>query len=157
MKVFKTIEGKVVNVVDYTLSILKKNPDTRIYIGTDSINIADETVFATVIAYRYNSRGAHLIYNKMRVPRAPRLSDDDDRIRLEREVDLSLEIALYLNEKGIHVHYIDLDLNEDEYEGSHKVLQYGKGYCLGIGITPNTKPNETPSARAADHICRGYI
>jgi predicted RNase H-related nuclease YkuK (DUF458 family) len=153
-RVFKTIDEKIVNVVDHTLGILKKNPDTRIYIGTDSINIADKSVFATVIAYRYNQRGAHLIFDKIRIPR---ISDDDYVKRLRKEVDLSLEIAMYLNDKGIHVHYIDLDLNEDEDEGSYKVLQYGKGYCLGIGITPNTKPNETPSARAADQICRGIM
>jgi predicted RNase H-related nuclease YkuK (DUF458 family) len=153
-RVFKTIDEKIVNVVDHTLGILKKNPDTRIYVGTDSINITDKSVFATVIAYRYNQRGAHLIFDKIRIPR---ISDDDYVKRLRKEVDLSLEIAMYLNDKGIHVHYIDLDLNEDEDEGSYKVLQYGKGYCLGIGITPNTKPNETPSARAADHICRGIM
>lgn len=158
-RVFKTLDEKIVNVVDHTLSILKKNPDTRIYIGTDSINIADKTVFATVIAYRYNHRGAHLIFNKVRVPRInqSRMESENMRIRLEREVDLSLEIAMYLNERGIHVHYIDLDLNEDEHTGSHSVLQYGKGYCLGLGFTPNTKPNETPSARAADQICRGIM
>jgi len=151
-RVFKTIDEKIVNVVDHTLGILKKNPDTRIYIGTDSINIADKAVFATVIAYRYNQRGAHLIFNKIRVPRINVYED-----RLRQEVDLSIEIAIYLSQKGIHVHYIDLDLNEEENAGSHSVLSYGKGYCMGIGITPNTKPNETPSARAADQICRGVM
>jgi len=55
MKIFKKIDGTKVDVVKHTLEVIRENPDVKIHIGTDSQNVSHQTVYATVIAYRYGT------------------------------------------------------------------------------------------------------
>ncbi len=68
MKRFRSVDNRVVEVVEHTLGILKRYPNLKVHIGTDSQNIGLETIYVTVIAYRFGIRGVHYIYTKEKVP-----------------------------------------------------------------------------------------
>ena len=64
MRLFKNIKGERIDPVEHTLKILRDYPTVKIHIGSDSQNIGKKTKYATVIAYRYGSRGVHYILSK---------------------------------------------------------------------------------------------
>ena len=68
MKKFRSVDNGYVDPIQHTLEVLKKYPSTKIYIGTDSQNVGIQTVYVTVIAYRFGVRGVHYIYNKEIIP-----------------------------------------------------------------------------------------
>jgi len=65
-KVFKTIDGEIVDIVSHTLKILKDYPTIDIHIGTDSQNHRKHTHYVIVVAYRYGNRGVHYILHKIK-------------------------------------------------------------------------------------------
>ena len=62
---FLKIDGQKIDPLDYTLNIIKKYPDVKIHVGTDSHSINDNTRYITAIAYRFNQSGVHYIYSKV--------------------------------------------------------------------------------------------
>lgn len=149
MKVFKTEEGQVVNAISYSLDILKKNKDVKVYVGTDSQNRKYDTKFITVIAYRSGHRGVHYIYF---VSTEKKFKSKESR--LWREVELSVEVAQWLEDRGIKVFCIDLDLNEKITAGSNNMMAASRGYVIGLGFNCTIKPEEQVATRAADHLVR---
>jgi predicted RNase H-related nuclease YkuK (DUF458 family) len=149
MKVFRTVDGKVVNVTQHTLDILKKHPNVQIHIGSDSQNFGGKTSYATVIAFRYNTNGVHYIHNKFKVDKIK-----DMWSRLWKEAELSIEIAEWLTKKiNVNVQ-IDMDYNVDENYKSSKLITATKGWANSLGYKVNVKPNNQIATKAADYICR---
>jgi predicted RNase H-related nuclease YkuK (DUF458 family) len=146
VKNFKTINNKSVNIVKHTLDILKEDPTVKIYIGTDSQNVKRRTNYVTVIAYRYNNKGVHYIYNKISIkPKIKNLFN-----RLFKEVEMSIEVAEWFT-KQINVKVaIDLDYNEDSKYKSHVVLEAAKGWAQSLGYETNSKESIPIATRAAD-------
>ena len=66
--VFKDIKGNVIDPIDHTREILRRNPFVEVHVGTDSQSLAKKTQYITVIAYRYGNRGVHYILKKSGVP-----------------------------------------------------------------------------------------
>ena len=62
---FKDIHGNIIDPIDHTREILKKNPFVEVYVGTDSQSLAKKTQYITVIAYRFGNRGVHYILKKV--------------------------------------------------------------------------------------------
>jgi predicted RNase H-related nuclease YkuK (DUF458 family) len=151
MKVFKKIDGTKIDVVSHTLDVIRKNPGVKIYIGSDSQNLAESTVYVTAIAYRFGNNGVHYIYNKEKVKRI-----NDIWTRLWREAELTIEVAEWFRKKiGIDIKIeLDMDYNEDIFYKSNQLISATKGWAQGLGYKVNTKPNtEMPAARAADYHC----
>lgn len=71
-----------------------------------------------------------------------------------KEVERSVEVALYLQENGIEVSNIDLDLNDDPNYRSNKLVSAAKGYVESLGIKANVKPDLLPAIHAADHMVK---
>ena len=149
MKVFKTEDGRVVNAITYSLDILRRNKDVKIYVGTDSQNRKYSSEFVTVIAYRSGHRGVHYIYN-----RTTEKKHRSKEVRLWREVELSVDIAQWLEERGIKGYCVDLDLNEKITAGSNNLMAAARGYVIGLGFNCTVKPEEQVATRAADHLVR---
>ena len=149
VKVFRTIHGEYVDVVEHTLEVLKECPHADIHIGTDSQNFADISSYSTVIAYRYGTRGVHYIYHKQHFPRI-----HDMWTRLWKEAELSIDTAEWLTEKVKVKVQIDLDYNKDEHHFSNKLVQAAKGWATSLGYKVNIKPDIQIATRAADHSCR---
>ena len=148
-KIFKTIKGQNVNVVQHTLNILKENPNVQIHIGTDSQNFGKVTSYSTVIAYRYGSKGVHYIATKQKIPVIK-----DMWTKLWKEAEMSIEVAQWLTEQ-INVRIeIDMDYNGDEDYESFKLISAAKGWANSLGYKVNVKPDNQIATRAADHHCR---
>lgn len=146
-RVFKKTDRTFVDLITHCNDILTKYPDSRIYVGTDSINSKQFTTYCTVVAFRYGNNGAHFIFAKKSINRIK-----DKFQRLWNEVEYSVEIAQYIQKFGYKVDTIELDLNSDKKWASNGVVGSGVGYCTGLGFKTNIKPEEQISTRAADHI-----
>ena len=151
MKIFRKIDGTPVDVVKHTLDIIRENLDVKIHVGTDSQNVSDETVYVSVIAYRYGTRGVHYIFTKERVKRI-----NDLWTRLWREAENTIEIAEWFKNKvNVSIKLeLDMDYNEDEFYKSNQLISATKGWANSLGYQVNVKPNIQVATKAADYHCR---
>jgi predicted RNase H-related nuclease YkuK (DUF458 family) len=138
-----------VNVVEHTLTQLKESPTITIHIGTDSQNIGDNTVYSTVIAYRFGNRGVHYVVHRQKIPKIV-----DIWTRLWKEAEMSIETAEWLTQQINVSVQIDMDYNGDEEYKSHKLISAAKGWANSLGYKVNVKPNNQIATRAADYCCR---
>ena len=100
MKKFKKYEGKYIeDLPKQILNVLDKQKDARVHIGTDSQRHGNYIHFATVIAFRYGSRGVHYIYQfkKMALFRTI-------QTRLTHEIELTVNLVMWLKEYMPHRH-----------------------------------------------------
>lgn len=150
MNYFRTIEGKLVDVIDYSLAFVKEHPDTKIHIATDSQDQGKFTSYATVVVYRYNLRGAHFLFNKIKFDKI-----QDDFTRLFKEAELSLQLANWISVNSpLKVEAIELDYNGEKKTMSSRIIPAARGWCESLGYKVRVKPDEMMAAKAADHICR---
>lgn len=155
---FRTHGGtQHVDIVAYAREKIKEHPDLRIYVGTDSQDKRRSTVYATVIAFRYGTRGVHYVFHKEKVRRIR-----DRWTRLWKEAEMTAEVALYLRNNLIPVYSVELDYSSNKKWGSHNMVQAGVGYLKGLGFNNiHAKPNTPEEAldeelqvavKAADNI-----
>jgi uncharacterized protein len=149
MRIFRTVDGTRVDVLKHTMQILKEYPNVEIHIGTDSQNKKHETRYATVIAYRYGSRGVHYIVHKQTVPRI-----NDIFTRLWKETEMSLDVAEWLSQHVNVKIQIDMDYNSDEECKSHKLISSCQGWAASLGYKVNVKPDNQIATHAADYHCQ---
>ena len=148
-KKFRTCDGNYVDVVSHTLKILKKHPNAKIYIGTDSQNVKRKTNYVCVIAYRYGNKGVHYIYNKIKIPRIK------DRFqRLFKETEISIEIAQWFTQQISVDITIDLDYNISPQHESYLALNASMGWVGSLGFKVSPKGNEQVAVKAADYHVR---
>jgi len=149
MRLFKNIKGERIDPVEHTLKILRDYPTVKIHIGSDSQNIGKKTKFATVIAYRYGSRGVHYILSKK-----TELLIKDMWTRLWKEAEMSIDIAQWLTHQVSVRIEIDMDYNSDENFKSSKLISATKGWANSLGYKVNVKPNNQIATKAADYHCK---
>ena len=148
--IFKSLTTeKEVDLIPYLRDKLAERDDISIYIGSDSQNIGDKTVYACVIVLHYGRNGGHVLYSRMKV----------DRIRerftkLWKEVEISMEVAQYLDSHGIRATYIDIDLNPDPRYKSNSVLRAALGFVESYGYTARCKPEAVSASYVADRLCK---
>jgi predicted RNase H-related nuclease YkuK (DUF458 family) len=149
MRLFKNIKGERIDPVEHTLKILRDYPTVKIHIGSDSQNIGKKTKYATVIAYRYGSRGVHYILSKK-----TELLIKDMWTRLWKEAEMSIDIAQWLTHQVSVRVEIDMDYNSDENFKSSKLISATKGWANSLGFKVNVKPNNQIATKAADYHCK---
>jgi predicted RNase H-related nuclease YkuK (DUF458 family) len=149
MLLFKDISGKRIDTLAHTLNILKKNPSVEIHVGSDSQSVGKQTIYCTVIAYRFGNRGVHYVLSKTAVPQI-----NDMWTRLWKEAELSIEVAEWISKLVPLKIEIDMDYNEDENFQSYKLISAAKGWANSLGYKVNVKPNNQIATRAADHHCK---
>ena len=149
MRLFKNIKGERIDPVEHTLKILRDYPTVKIHIGSDSQNIGKKTKYATVIAYRYGSRGVHYILSKKN-----ELLIKDMWTRLWKEAEMSIDIAQWLTHQVSVKVEIDMDYNSDENFKSSKLISATKGWANSLGYKVNVKPNNQIATKAADYHCK---
>ena len=147
--VFKDIKGNIIDPIDHTREIIKKNPFVEVHVGTDSQSLAKMTQYITVIAYRYGNRGVHYILKKNGVPQIR-----DLWTRLWKETELSIDIAESIKKSLNIIPEIDLDYNENENFKSNKLVNASKGLANSLGYKVNIKPHIQIATRAADYHCK---
>ncbi len=149
MRLFKNIKGERIDPIAHTLKILKDYPNVQIHIGSDSQNVGKKTRYATVIAYRYGSRGVHYILSKKN-----EVLLKDMWSRLWKEAEMSIDVAEWLtNQISVRVE-IDMDYNSDENFKSSKLISATKGWANSLGYKVNVKPNNQIATKAADYHCK---
>lgn len=134
---------------DYVINYIAELGDqpVKIYLGCDSQNHAQNTVYATTVVFHIADSGCHIIYKKDQVPVIL-----DMWTRLWGEAERSVEAALYLREKGIEIDTIDLDYNDNPNRKSNKLVSAAVGYVESLGFKARIKPELLPAAYAADDI-----
>lgn len=149
---YKKLDKTIVpDVAKYIKDNLTSAPFSKIYVGTDSQNHDDFTVYATAIVIHWESdKGGHVLYTKEKVPRIR-----DRFTKLWGEVERSIVVANFLRDEcGIPIAYIDLDLNSSAKWESNSVLKPAQGYCESLGYETRCKPGPAYSVRIADVLCR---
>jgi len=151
---FKFESGEEVeNLKEYVANIYKQyllDPDFAVMVGCDSQNKRYNTVYATCIVFKLGKRGGHFLYTKDYV--RPKIKERWNR--LWKEVEKSLEVALWLRSNGFKVDRVDLDFNEKEIARSSAMVASARGYVLALGFQCEVKPGPTMATRAADHLVR---
>lgn len=150
-RVFKKVgSDETVNLLGYVNHVLEKNPDTKIYIGCDSQTYASKTVYVTTVVFRYENRGAHVIYQKEIVPRVKDLWS-----KLWGELQRSIDVAGYLKVEGkIEIYQIDLDYNSNPKHKSNVIVKTAIGYMESMGYNYAVKPQTLIAISVANELCR---
>lgn len=148
-KVFKMEGGQLVDAIKHTIEMFSKYPDAKIFVGTDSQNKRHLTCFVVTIGYKMGNRGMHCIFHKENVKKIK-----DRYTRLWREVEISLEVAKYLELSGFKTTCVELDFNEKEMAKSHAMVAAARGYIVGSGFDCNVKPDLQSAVRYSDYQCR---
>lgn len=147
---FRSLSDKrPVDLIPYIKAELESRDDISIYVGTDSQNLGSKTAYACVIALHYGRSGAHVLYTQFRVDRIK-----DRFSKLWKEVEVSMEVAEYLDAHGIHATFIDIDLNPDPLYGSNNVLRAAVGFVESKGFAVRVKPEAISASYAADRLCK---
>lgn len=150
MKTFRKLgDGQPVDLIPYLKEKLSERDDIKVYIGTDSQNTDKYTHYAMVVVLHYGNNGGHVLYAKEQLDKIR-----DRFTRLWNEVEMSINLAVYLKENGINPSYVDLDLNPDPRCGSNNVLRSALGYVESMGFTPRCKPDAISASYVADRICK---
>lgn len=151
MKFKKLMDNNTVEISEYVKQYIidHKFNNLRIYVGCDSHNKGEFTTYVTTLVIHIGDTGCHVLFNRDKIKRV-----NDLWTRLWKEVELSVELALYLRENGINIHNIDLDLNDDEAYASNKLVAAAKGYVQSLGIKPRIKPDLLPAVHAADNLSK---
>lgn len=156
-KYFRTEEGKLVDILDYTIDQVKKNSDVKIYIGTDSQVKGSIIEFVPCIVYRVGNRGGHYLFRKIKKPRPARSVGKDEQVnlRLTEEVYMTMEVAQFLTENSsIKIEAVEFDFNHEPDHISNRITGMATGWARGLGLKPRIKPEELIACRASDHLCR---
>ena len=152
-RIFKSLgTEQVVDLIPHLKSKLVTRNDIEVYVGCDSQNQAEETVYACVIVLHYGKQGGHVLYSVSRIPRVK-----ERFIKLWKEVEYSLEVAEHLRSNGIEATFIDIDLNPDPRWGSNSVLRSSAGFCESYGFNVRYKPDAISASTIADRICNRKI
>lgn len=151
--IFQTLtDGSKIELADYLRKYIDQVGvnNVKLYVGCDSQNKQQFTSYATTVVIHIGNTGCHVLYQRERI--SPRIYDFWSR--LWKEVEKSVEVALYLQDNGILVDNIDLDLNSDPNMKSHKLVSAARGYVESLGIKANIKPDLLPAISAADNIVK---
>jgi predicted RNase H-related nuclease YkuK (DUF458 family) len=149
---FRTADGRLINLLEHIIQEVEKNPHLCIYIGTDSQNERKRrtTVFATVVVFRYGTRGAHFVYLKQKVAII-----QDRFTRLFEEAVKTIELAeMITGEIPVKIEALEFDYNAKKKTESTKVIPAARGWAESLGYRVNVKPETLLAIKAADHICR---
>lgn len=151
MEFQRLMDRAKVEISDYVKSYINdhKFNSLKIYIGCDSHNKGEYTTYVSTVVIHVGETGCHVLYKREKVKRI-----NDLWTRLWKEVEKSVDLALYLKENGINIHNIDLDLNDDEQYASNKLVNAACGYVKSLGIKPRIKPEILPAVHAADNLSK---
>ena len=149
-----------IDTVEFSDFMLTQGPETRIYMGADSIRYkvnrqwwAEYTV--AVVVHRDGRHGCRIFGEISREQDYDKRSDRPS-LRLMNEVyrvsEMFQRLAPALIGRRVEIH---LDINPQEWAGSNCVIQQATGYIRGTcNVIPHVKPNAWAASYAADRIAR---
>jgi predicted RNase H-related nuclease YkuK (DUF458 family) len=155
MRKFTQTNGKVIDdLFGYVKEWVEKYPNSEIYIGCDSQEVASKINYVTTVCLYEIGHGVHVILNKESIPKPKTINPlANMHPKLWFEVVKSVEVAEYLKgiEKKITVH---VDYNSKQSEKSNQLYEAGIGYAKAMGYDAVGKPHAWAASCAADNYCR---
>lgn len=154
---FKDYQRRPVDLVQHCLEQKSKHgKNLLVFIGTDSISIAGNCHYFTVVAFRYGQSGAHFIFSKCKHP-VIRLSNGkpDIYMKLWKEAVLTMEVAEFLtNERILSKDEIILEF---DYNGlvktlSTQLISGAKGWATQLGYNTLTKCNPNAREKLVEYV-----
>ena len=109
---FKKFGGEQIpDVIEYLLDITKKEPDSTISVGCDSIQVRRKTLYAiTIMIYNTDiKKGAHVVFFKDSCPKIREVQE-----RLYKEAQYLNDVGTYINDELEKVGYVRNDLSDLE-------------------------------------------
>lgn len=137
-------------VIDY---IKKSSPKSKIYVGCDSRNSRNKTLYVTaVVIHHEGNRGAKVFPFVDIVPRIRSM-----RQRLDQEVFYALEIAAEIKagvDREVSIH---LDYHPSDRHKSNRSVAQSIGVVTGSGFPYELKPHAHAASSAADYLGRHSV
>ncbi len=127
--------------------IRRSSKESAVYVGCDSRQLKDSTIFVTVVVVHINSNhGARIFWQ---VEKADRISSIRQRLleEVSRAVYTALMIADVVGDRPFEVH---LDINPNPDHRSSVILKEAVGYVLAQGLKPVLKPDAIAATAVAD-------
>ena len=147
---FKKINGKEIDLEEYSKNYMRENPQCQIMVGCDSQNRKGLTYYALVVGFYNPGHGAHIIFKRWKTPREKIRS-----VRLINEVWASLEVAEELKGYGLpKATWIDIDINPNPKYKSSEVFNQAVGMVEGMGYEVRYKTVAPLITTMADTIVR---
>ena len=150
MNMFRTVQGKRIELTEYIREYIKNHPSVQIIVGCDSQNYSKDTVYVTAVVLYDPGHGGHVVFEKERVPK--------ERIRAQRlmnEVWKSVETAKRISDAGLpKPEYIDIDVNPNPKWKSNEVFESARGLVEGMGYRCRYNTLSVMATCCADHIVR---
>ena len=108
----KLLDSKDYEISSYVKKYIFDNSiyPIKLHVGCDSQNISNHTNYATTVLFHIGNTGCHFLYHKERLPKI-----QDMWTKLWGETTRSVDVAIYLKDRGIIVDSIDLDFNSDTF------------------------------------------
>lgn len=160
MENFKKIDGESIeDLGGYIREYYLKNPDIKIYVGTDSAQHGKYTKYATAISMLKPGKGVHVIYKKTSIKRVR-----DIFTRLWKETEHTLEVGEYVhncldgiynnNNENKKIPILHLDLNKSPKYKSNIAHDVSIGYLRGYGFEVQSKSDSWCSSFCADMLVK---
>ncbi len=155
---FRIVSGQQIdNLIKYCVG--QKLDGAKIHIGCDSIVVAGNITYITVIAFRIGKSGVHFIYDKTKIKSyRDSYNKPDIFTRLWKEAQFTIDTANLLIESGLFNHneiVLEFDYNNVKDTISTKVIAAAVGYAVGSGYTNNLLKSDVQIAvKAANNICQ---
>lgn len=141
--------------MEEVLEYIKNSPrKSKIYVGCDSRQIGNSTLFVTVIVVHLDgNKGAKVFPFSEKVPRI-----NSNKWRLLQEAHYStykaLEIKDHIGDRELEVH---LDYHPEDKHRSNAVVKSAVGLVLGQGLNYRLKPHAHAATSAADFLGRHNV
>lgn len=141
---------EIEDIVEYSKKYVASMPNQSLFVGCDSQVRGDVTVYATVICFYNEGKGAHVVYQKEKENRNTHLFS-----RLWAEVERTINLAATLRDRLPRGIMIDthFDINPNEQYRSNIVYRAAVGYAQGAGFMFKVKPQAWAATCAADRLC----
>ena len=147
-----------INVQQVINFVKDLGPDTRIYLGADSVRYRVKDTwwaeYTVAVVVHINGNNGCKIFGEITRERDYDQRADRPSMRLMNEVyrvsDMFQRLAPVLVNRPVEVH---LDINPDEMHGSSCVISQAIGYIRGTcNVVPMVKPNAFAASYAADRL-----
>lgn len=153
LNLFRTVNNRSVNLISEITEEVRRNPDVKIYIGTDAQEKSDDYCYVSAVVFRHGKRGAHVIY------RTEKHKKTNNYQKLSREGEMTIKLADFIREKLplVKIEALEFDFNNDfETESTNHVATF-KGWAEGLNYRAKVKcvgGECLLSIRAADNIVK---
>ncbi len=134
--------------IDEVREFIKSSSEkSAVYVGCDSRQFREKTVFVTVVVVHINSNNGAKIF--WQVDKVRRINSIRQRLMEEvnRAVLTALMIADVVGNRPFEVH---LDINPNPDHRSSTIVKEAVGYVIAQGLKPVLKPDAIAASAVAD-------